>query len=52
MVALMPLITIQIVGLVYKYRRERYFAEEIQAKIEEKDDIVIFPRKSISKIKE
>ena len=47
MVALMPLITIQVVGIMYKYRRERYFEEE-QVKthgVVEKDDIVVFPKK-------
>jgi len=45
MVALMPLITIQIVGIMYKYRKDRFFEEQVVTKVEEHDDIVVFPRK-------
>ena len=44
LVALMPLITIQFVGLLYKYRKETYFSDGKRRRFEN-DDIIIFPRK-------
>ena len=48
MVALIPLIAIQLVGIMYKYRRENYFGIP-ETKVAETDDIIIFPKKSSTK---
>ena len=48
MVALIPLIAIQLVGIMYKYRRENYFGVP-ETKVTETDDIIIFPKKSEAK---
>ena len=48
LVALVPLISIQLVGIMYKYRRENYFGVP-ETKVVETDDIIIFPKKPTTK---
>ncbi len=48
LVALMPLITIQIVGIMYKYKHDKYFEEE-ELNLESSDEIVVFPKKKAPK---
>ena len=49
MVAMMPLIVIQIVGVMYKYKREKYFKEEEIRILEKNDDVIVFPVKRLVK---
>ncbi len=49
MVAMMPLIVIQIVGVMYKYKRDKYFKEAEIDVLEKNDDIIVFPKKQIVK---
>ncbi len=46
LVALMPLITIQVVGIMYKYKHDKYFEDELKERLEASDDIVVFPKKA------
>ena len=49
MVAMMPLIVIQIVGVMYKYKRDRYFKETIEEIEIKKDEIIVFKKKTVTK---
>lgn len=49
MVAMMPLIMIQLVGLLYQHKVTRGANKHQQAITENDEEIIIFPRKKIQK---